>query len=218
MKTCYLCGKSEAEVKITSDHVPPRSFFKKPQKNLIEVDCCQNCNWGHSNTDRRIRNLLNMMVGSGIDKDWVFQHKTSKDLKKGDNRLLHRIASEKILQEVEIKGVYYSVPAIDMNDEDEEMFRNFMIRVVKGLLKTFCPTYDYSSDVFTVDMVKVGEVSNVVKRCTETLKAKPIGDKRGNDAFHSLRFIDSKQRCGVWFLVFFQGPTFQIFHEKLSKS
>lgn len=41
-QACIYCG---SETKITSDHIPPKSFFPRPRpSNLITVPACQNCN------------------------------------------------------------------------------------------------------------------------------------------------------------------------------
>jgi hypothetical protein len=205
-----LCGKSEAEVRMTNDHVPPRGFFKKPYKKLIEVDCCHACNNGHSNGDRIIRNLLTLLVGSGVDRDYVFKEKALKDLKRGDKKTLERIAAEMRYESVEIKGARFYTQTIKISDAEKAMISTFMIRVTKGLLRALCPEYDYSNDVFRCSMVKPGGVREEAL----AMKIPPVIDKRGNDAFYSFRFIDPELKGGMWLLTFYLGQTFKVLHLK----
>jgi hypothetical protein len=49
--TCCICGKSG--VKVTADHVPPKTIFLKPRpENTITVKACNKCNNGASDHDQ----------------------------------------------------------------------------------------------------------------------------------------------------------------------
>lgn len=62
---CVLCGTGAAT---TSEHVPPRGFFKGISGQFITVPACFACNNGTSEDDELLRNYLSAEVGGSTEE------------------------------------------------------------------------------------------------------------------------------------------------------
>lgn len=62
---CVLCGENDAS---TSEHVPPRGFFKGVSGQFITVPACKECNNGSSEDDELLRNYLSAEIGGETEE------------------------------------------------------------------------------------------------------------------------------------------------------
>lgn len=209
MKTCYLCHRAEPEVVINPDHVPPQSIFGDPKpRNLIQVDCCRQCNGDFSQIDRKVKNLLAMCIGDSTDKQKVFP-KTLNDLKNAEWKFAKRLAAGFRQTVIRIYDKNSVALAIDLSDDEIDILNRFLVRVVKGLLRHYYPSYDYRSDEFDAHPISYdGEFLSKLRE----YKVPFSYDKRGVDAFQCLRFVHEEEGVGMWILIFFNGSIFWVSH------
>lgn len=57
---CVICGLNPAT---TTEHLPPRGFFKGMAGNFRTVPACSECNNGSSSDDEALRNYISAQVG-----------------------------------------------------------------------------------------------------------------------------------------------------------
>jgi hypothetical protein len=149
-----------------------------------------------------------MCIGDSTDKQKVFP-KTLRDLKNAEWKFAKRLAAGFRQTVVRIHDRNSAALAIDLSDDEIKMLNSFLVRVVKGLLRHYYPSYDYRSDEFHTH--PIGYDGKFLDKLRE-YKVPFSYDKRGIDAFQCLRFVHEEERIGMWILIFFNGSFFWVSH------
>lgn len=139
-RRCYLCGSTDD---LTRDHIPPKCFFPEPRPvNLITVSCCRTCNQSYSEDDEANRLWLCASHGASKAGEWILTNKAVRSKPELIGAMLDSIERTKLLtvEEGEIELDRYEVPW--------DRIERFQLRMAKGLLTHYYPSYDYSSAIF----------------------------------------------------------------------
>jgi hypothetical protein len=216
-RRCYICGAKLQTNKAAKgetpppdsaaeDHVPPEGLFPKPlPNNLIKVPCCRKCNNGHSAFDDKLR----LVAAACFDC----------------NEAGKRIASERVLPRIIEKGRnskfgmrFHSSMTPLAGQADlfraqipAEEFLEGSIRMVKGLLYTFHPGFNYVHSEFLAEAVPP-QITSQHLRLVELLKKRGEVIERGDGVFQCWRHVDETQLRGAWLLVFYGSLSFIVSH------
>jgi len=129
--TCCICGKSG--VKVTADHVPPKTIFLKPRpENTITVKACNKCNNGASNHDQRFSVFLSMQAIPLHDEaKRLFNTKTLDTLNKNIKLKNSIISTAKPVYLTTEQGVIYDKAMSVLTDI--EVYNSTIERTLRGL-------------------------------------------------------------------------------------
>lgn len=214
---CYLCGvrlrentagkgENPPPDSAAEDHVPPEGLFLKPlPNNLIKVPCCWKCNNGHSAFDEKLRLVAAASFGC--------------------NEAGKRIASEKVLPNTIAGGRHLKfgmsfLAAMTPLAGNTDLFRveipaqDFIegsIRMVKGLLYTFHPGFDYMRSEFLAEALPPSPTSQHLSFVRVLKRGELL--ERGNGVFQCWRHVDEARLRGDWLLVFYGSFSFIVSHE-----
>lgn len=220
---CYLCGVRLHENKAAKgetpppdadspDHVPPKGLFPKPRpSNLIEVPCCWRCNNAHSAFDEKLR----LVAAACFDCN-----DAGKRIATG--RVLPKTIEEGRHLEFGLRFLSSMTPVAGQPGlfrakvPRQEEFLEGSIRMVKGLLYTFHPSFNYMHSEFLADALPPWP-SRQHLSVVEVLKRGELLE-RGNGVFQCWRHVDEARLRGDWLLVFYGSFSFIVSHEQNCRS
>ncbi|HRH95986.1 MAG TPA: hypothetical protein PLB55_08640 [Prosthecobacter sp.] len=205
---CYLCGAFDPK---TRDHIPPRGFFPEPRPtNLITLPCCERCNNSCSKDDEAMRVWLSSGMGHTPAAEWIIENKvfpgTFTRSPAFRSEVLSRMEDTIITNEdgEQIEAVKFSM--------NRERVESFVVRVAKGLQKTYFPNLDASRDTWRG--LHVGTRLDDLAKIEPLRDGLPHYDYRG-DGVIQYRFGFTKElSTGIWLLVFYGTAIFIVTHRR----
>jgi len=233
---CYLCGDELIEVPNshqgplspkhrTRDHIPPQGLFDAPKPdNMICVPSCHACNNAQSGFDEKLRMLAASEISSNAAGKKVMLEKVigSTMAKARQPKFVTSIFST--MRDAVVQTPSGAKDVSMFTTRSDEIFPG-IIRITKGLLTAFHPSYDYRNDVFNVvDIHSATLLKNdrdLQLHIVRELKTNTRGDGRGNHGeFKFWRQVEATR--GVWLLAFYEAMHFFVSHEasraRMSKS
>jgi len=228
LQRCYICGDTLVPVPKghngpllpkhrTSDHVPPKGIFNDPKpSNLITVPACHECNGKHSGFDEQLRTLAAMETGRNAGGEKILMQKVLGSTMANRRQaqfvagLVETLRAELVRTPSGVKSVLvFSAPP-------SALFPG-IIAIVKGLLASLAPEYDYHGDNFeVVDIhsatLAKGDASRQMLVMREMM-TKTKGEARGNEnEFQFWRRVEDE--IGAWLLAFYGSVFFLVWHGK----
>lgn len=201
---CYLCGCENAT---TRDHIPPRGFFPPPRpSDLITVPCCAACNAAFSIEDEYFRLVLSSLVGRSPAGDKIWEDRvvprSLKRLPADVNAILRSIKDAVIQTETgPLEAVSFEI--------DPERAERYVIRLTKGLLTHYYPSYDYSSCSFDVRFVSPTSANlELLAEYRDMLHFEEKGDR----VFRYRFGLTDTKESGLWMLTFYDAVLILVFH------
>lgn len=125
---CVICGTRPAS---TSEHVPPRGFFKGTTGQFRTVPACSTCNNANSEDDEELRNYVSAQVGKqtpGAKELWEKgAHKSLSRSEKLRSKLLSTTHEVEVLAEdgSKIRRLAFMIPV--------SLYQRVFERVTRGL-------------------------------------------------------------------------------------
>jgi hypothetical protein len=226
---CYLCGEELLDVPSghdgpllpkhrTRDHIPPQGLFTDPKpSNLIWVSNCNACNGGQSGFDERFR----MLVASEIScnpagKKTMMEKVLGSTMKKARQpKFVTSVVST--MRDVTLQTAAGKKEVSMFSTRSDEVFPG-IIRITKGLLRHFYPSYDYRTNEFTVIDIHSATLLKddwpLQLKIVRELKTKTPQDGRGNhEEFKFWHKVEATR--GAWLLAFYDAIHFVVLHEPI---
>jgi hypothetical protein len=204
---CIYCGEREAT---TKDHVPPKSFFRKPRPaNLITVPCCKDCNGTYGIDDERVRNLITSIDTTedhpAIQKQIAEKRDRSYSRKEGQSNFQHIIESVRIVDRYSPGGIYFGkAPAFDLN---QKVMDRFIERMTRALLY-YENGIEYTE--FEVEWKKSPDLPALERMPPELRTFLLNGQSKeiGDGIFRYVGYYTPGRATSLWLLNFYGGIEF----------
>lgn len=205
-KVCYACLNAPG---VTRDHVPAKCFFPTPKPlDLITVACCEECNNGNSSDDAYVWFVLAGLYGESEVAEQLFEQKLPNFVR-CNPRVVEEISATMRDSKIVIDGVPEEVGIFD---PDPERIIPYFERVVKGLLRTHYPDYDYSKSAFHVSLLNQWD-ERLEK--LESLRDVMRYDAVGEGVFQYRHTLTESRASGLWLLVFYGKILVLVHHTNL---
>ena len=204
MKKCYLCGSME---NLTRDHVPPKGLFPPPlPTDLITLPCCDKCHKPLSLDDEAFRIWVAAAAVKSEAGRWIWENQVLGSSLKRSPKLLRNVRKELQIRRLAIPDQEIYVPTLAIS---EKRAQNVLIRITKGLLTSFYPSYDFARDVF-----KVFCAAPIPKHKRSVLALMRVSkhESRGNGVFDFWHAITTENNGGSWVYFFYQTACCVVVH------
>jgi hypothetical protein len=190
---------------LTDDHIPPEGFFPTPKpSNLITARCCAQCNHGFSLDDEAFRIWA---AGSGITdaSKWIWKNKVLPNSLDAKPKLRTNVMRY-------VKPVHVSTPHGPLQLVEfgfpRDRARRFVVRITKGLIRTFYPDAEHPQNQFWVDHLRPTEQNH---KFLNALTPDMIYGERGEGVFRFFRGdLNDCAQYTVWLLFFYDHAAFYV--------
>tara|TARA_Y100000296_G_scaffold35395_1_gene41028 strand:+ start:3045 stop:3677 length:633 start_codon:yes stop_codon:yes gene_type:complete len=120
---CVICSVKKAT---TTEHIPPKGFFKGTEGQFLTVPACTDCNNGNSKDDEALRNYISAQVGIKTPESEKLWNKGALKSFRRNKGINHHFFNS--IREVEIDGVRklaFDIPV--------DLYQRVFERVTRGL-------------------------------------------------------------------------------------